>query len=67
MTGAPVWLTPNSTYNDHNPSINCKIPAHNRFVHGGDGNRRNLNMFWVIQGGLIQSDGSVSNMGHEGG
>jgi hypothetical protein len=40
MTGALVRLTPNSTYSDHNPSINCKIPAHNRSVHGGDGNRR---------------------------
>jgi hypothetical protein len=32
--GAPVWLTPNSTPNDHNPSSNCKVLAPNRFVHG---------------------------------
>jgi hypothetical protein len=40
MTGAPVRLTPNSTYNDHNPSLNCKVLAHNHSVHDGDGNRR---------------------------
>jgi hypothetical protein len=39
-TGAQVRLTPNSTHNDHNPSINCKVLAHNLTVHGGDGNRR---------------------------
>jgi hypothetical protein len=33
-TGTQVWLTPNSTYNDHNPSINCKVLAHNHSVHG---------------------------------
>jgi hypothetical protein len=38
--GALVWLTPNSTPKDHFPSINSKIPAHNRSVHGGDGNQR---------------------------
>jgi hypothetical protein len=39
-TGASVCLTPNSTRKDHFPSINCKISAHNRSVHGGNGNRR---------------------------
>jgi hypothetical protein len=34
MIGAQVWLTPNSTHNDHNPSINCKVLAHNLSVHG---------------------------------
>jgi hypothetical protein len=33
-TDAPVWLTPNSTHNNHNPSINCKVLAHNLSVHG---------------------------------
>jgi hypothetical protein len=36
--GAPMWLTPNSTHNDHNPSINCKILAHNHAIHGDDAN-----------------------------
>jgi hypothetical protein len=40
MISAPVRLTPNSTYKDHNPSLNCKVLAHNRSIHGGDGNRR---------------------------
>jgi hypothetical protein len=39
MTGAQVWLIPNSTHNDHNPSINCKVLAHNLFVHGDGANR----------------------------
>jgi hypothetical protein len=34
MIGAPVRLTPNSTYNDHNPSSNCKVLASNRSAHG---------------------------------
>jgi hypothetical protein len=38
LTGAPVWLTPNSTLNDHNPSINCKALALNLFVHGDSAN-----------------------------
>jgi hypothetical protein len=35
MTSAQVWLTPSFTHNDHNPSINCKVLAHNLSVHGG--------------------------------
>jgi hypothetical protein len=34
MTCTQVWLTPNSIHNDHNPSINCKVLAHNLSVHG---------------------------------
>jgi hypothetical protein len=34
-TGALVWLTPNSTPNDHNPSLNYNVLAHNHSVHGG--------------------------------
>jgi hypothetical protein len=40
MTGAPVRLTPNSTLNDHNPSINCKALAPNLSVHGDSTNYR---------------------------
>jgi hypothetical protein len=39
MTGAQVWLTPNCTHNDHNPSINCKVLAHSHSVHGDGANR----------------------------
>jgi hypothetical protein len=39
-TGASMWLTPNSTPKEHFSSINCKILAHNRSVHSGDGNWR---------------------------
>jgi hypothetical protein len=35
MTSTPVWLTPNSTPNDHYPSINCKVLAPNFSAHGG--------------------------------
>jgi hypothetical protein len=37
-TGAPVWLTPNSTPNDHYPSINCKVLAPNLSVHDDGAN-----------------------------
>jgi hypothetical protein len=37
-TGAQVWLTPNSTPNDHYPSINCKVLAPNLSVHGDSTN-----------------------------
>jgi hypothetical protein len=40
MTGAPVRLTPNSTYNDHNPSSNCKVLASNCSTHGDSANYR---------------------------
>jgi hypothetical protein len=33
-TGVPVWLTPNATHNDQNPSINCKVLTHSLSVHG---------------------------------
>ena len=66
MAGAPVWLTPISTHNDHNPSLNCKVLAHNRTAHGNGENREHLDMFMVIQSGLVQLNDSVSNRGHEG-
>jgi hypothetical protein len=37
-TGALVWLTPNSTPNDHFPSINCKVLAPNLSVHDDSAN-----------------------------
>jgi hypothetical protein len=36
------------------PSINCTIPAWEFTVHGNGGNWEHTNVFWVIQGGLIQ-------------
>jgi hypothetical protein len=40
MSGASMRLTPKSTLNEQNPSINCKALAPNLSVHGGDRNRR---------------------------
>jgi hypothetical protein len=37
-TGAPLWHTPNSTLNDHNPSLNCKVLAPNLSVHDDGAN-----------------------------
>jgi hypothetical protein len=34
MTGAPTWLTPNSTLNNHFPSINFTSGALIRPAHG---------------------------------
>jgi hypothetical protein len=39
-TDTLVWLTLNSTSNDHNSSLNYRVLDHNHSVHGGDGNRR---------------------------
>ena len=38
MTDASVQLIPNSTYNDHNPSSNCKVLAPNRSAYGDSAN-----------------------------
>jgi hypothetical protein len=38
MIDALMRLTPNSTYNDHNPSSNCKVLASNRSAHGDSTN-----------------------------
>jgi hypothetical protein len=37
-TVAPVWLTPNSTPNDHFASINCKVLAPNLSIQGDSAN-----------------------------
>jgi hypothetical protein len=36
--GAQVWLTSNSTPNDHYPSINCKVLDPNLSGHGDSTN-----------------------------
>ena len=38
MTDAQVWLTPNSTHNDLNPSTNFGVLAPNLSVHGDGAN-----------------------------
>jgi hypothetical protein len=40
--------TPNSTLNDHFPSLNCKVMAHNHSVHGDGTNRGKSEVFPVI-------------------
>jgi hypothetical protein len=48
MTGAQVWLTPNSTHNDLNPSINCKVLTQNLSIHGDGAHRGQSEVFLVI-------------------
>jgi hypothetical protein len=49
-TGTPVWLTPNSTNNDHNPSINCKIPATNQLSEAAYCDMVKLQGIWPSRG-----------------
>jgi hypothetical protein len=60
MTGAPVWLTPNSTPNDHYPSINCKVLAPNLSAHGDSAINGQTEVFLVILRVLAQLAGSSS-------
>jgi hypothetical protein len=60
MTGAPVWLTPNSTPNDHYPSINCKVLTPNFSAHGDSVINRQTEAFPVILRVLAQLAGSRS-------
>jgi hypothetical protein len=64
---ALVWLTPNSTHNDHNPSLNCKVLADYLSVHGNSENREQTDVFMVIQSGLVQFNESMSTRGLERG
>jgi multidrug efflux pump subunit AcrB len=59
-TGAPVQLTPNSTPNDHYPSINFKVLAPNLSVHGDGVNRGQSEVFPVIERNLFQLAGLLS-------
>jgi hypothetical protein len=59
-TGASVWLTPNSTPNDHYPSINCKVLAPNLSVHGDSANYGRTEAFPMILRVLAQLAGSRS-------
>jgi hypothetical protein len=67
MTGAPVWMTLNSTPNDHFPSINCTNPGRNLSVHDDGGNREQFDLFLAIQGSLAQLNRSTSSRGLNGG
>jgi hypothetical protein len=60
-------LTSNSTPGDINPSINCTIPGWELTVHDNGGNWEHTDVFWVIQGDLVQSKGSMSTRELEGG
>jgi hypothetical protein len=61
MTGALEQLTPNSTPNNHFPSINCANPGRNLSVHDDDGNREQFDVFLAIQGSLVQLNRSTSS------
>jgi hypothetical protein len=55
-----VWLTPNSTPNDHYPSINCKVLAPNLSAHGDSAINGQTEVFLVILRVLAQLAGSSS-------
>jgi hypothetical protein len=57
-TGAPVWLTPNSTPNDHYPSINCNVLTPNFSAHGDSAINGQTEAFPVILRVLVQLAGS---------
>jgi hypothetical protein len=67
MTDALEQLTPNSTPNNHFPSINCANPGLNLSVHDDGGNREQFDVFLAIQGSLVQSNRSTSSRGLNGG
>jgi hypothetical protein len=52
--------TLNSTPNDHFPSLNCKVLAHNHSVHGDGANRGQSMVFPVIYRSLVQLAGPIS-------
>jgi hypothetical protein len=67
MTGALEQLTPNSTPNNHFPSINCANPGRNLSIHNDGGNREQFDVFLAIQGSLVQLNMSTSSRGLNGG
>jgi hypothetical protein len=60
MANPSLCLTPNSTLNDHFPSLNCKVRALNHTAHGDSASNRQTEMFSVILQVLTQLDGSGS-------
>jgi hypothetical protein len=52
--------TPNSTFDDTNPSLNCKVLAHNHSVHGDGANQGQFRVFPMIYPGLVQLVGPMS-------
>jgi hypothetical protein len=67
MTDALAWLTPNSTPGNLNPSTNCTSLGRNLSVHDNDENWEQSDVFWVIQGSLVQLNVSTSSRGFKGG
>jgi hypothetical protein len=67
MTGVLEQLTPNSTPNNHFPSINCANPGRNLSVHNDGGNQEQFDVFLVIQGSVVQLNKSTSSRGLNGG
>jgi hypothetical protein len=59
--------TPNFNPGDPNPFTNCMILAWNPFVHDDGENREQPDVFLVIQGSLVQLNGSTSSRGLKGG
>jgi hypothetical protein len=61
MTGALTWLTPNPTHGDPNLTLNCTNPARSPSAHDDGETQGKTEVFLVIQCGLVQSIGSMSN------
>ena len=51
----------------HNPSTNCTNPGRNLPVHDDSENWEQSDVFLVIQGSLVQLNGSTSSRGLKGG
>jgi hypothetical protein len=62
-----LCLIPNSNPGDPNPSTNCMILAWNPSVRDDGENREQPDVFLVIQGSLVQLNGSTSSQRLKGG
>jgi hypothetical protein len=62
MTSALTRLTPNPIHGDLNPTLNCTNPARSPSAHDDGKTWGKTDVFLVIHCGLIQSNGSTSNM-----
>jgi hypothetical protein len=60
-TSVLTWLTPNSTPDDPNLSLNCTNPARSFSDHDDGETRGKTEMFSMIHRGLVQSIGPMSN------
>jgi hypothetical protein len=60
MTRALARPTPNPTLGDPKLTINCTIPDRSMPAHDDDKNREYPDVFLVIQGSLVQLNGSTS-------